>query len=145
MKDYPALALAGVFLSSLLLAQQPKPNAGPAPQMPPPPLVTPEVHPDNTVTFRFRAPNAQEVRLVREGTQPVSMQKDDQGVWAVTTPPLDPDYYGYSIVVDGQRMLDPYHHLLVPNFLTPANASVGSNRCAARRGTSSLLQIGSSG
>jgi enterochelin esterase family protein len=80
------------------------------------------VHPDNSVTFRFRAPNAQEVKLAREGTEPVAMQKDDAGVWSVTTSPLEPDYYGYSIVVDGQRMLDPYNHWLVPNLLTPANA-----------------------
>jgi enterochelin esterase family protein len=50
------------------------------------------------------------------------MQKDDKGVWAVTTPPLPPDYYGYSTIVDGVRMLDPYNHLLVPNLLTPSNA-----------------------
>jgi enterochelin esterase family protein len=50
------------------------------------------------------------------------MQKDDQGVWSVTTAPLPPDYYGYSISVDGVRNLDPYNHVLVPNLLTPANA-----------------------
>jgi len=50
------------------------------------------------------------------------MHKDDTGVWSVTTAPLPPDYYGYSVIVDGVRMLDPYNHLLVPNLLTPANA-----------------------
>jgi enterochelin esterase family protein len=102
-------------------AQQSKPAT--PPQEPPPPLVTPEVHSDNSVTFRFRAINAQEVKLEREGSEPVAMQKDDAGVWSVTTPPLVPDYYGYSVLVDGERMLDPYNHLLVPNFLTPANAA----------------------
>jgi enterochelin esterase-like enzyme len=85
-------------------------------------LTTPEVHSDNSVTFRFLAPNAQEVKLEREGAEPLAMQKDDSGVWSVTTPPLTPDYYGYSILVDGVRMLDPFNHLLVPNFLTPGNA-----------------------
>jgi enterochelin esterase-like enzyme len=104
----------------LATAQQTKPAAQP-PQMPPW-LVTPEVHPDNSVTFRYRAPNAQDVKLAREGTDPVAMQKDDQGVWSVTTAPLPPDYYGYSYSVDGVRNLDPYNHVLVPNLITPGNA-----------------------
>ncbi len=104
----------------LATAQQTKPAAQP-PQMPPW-LVTPEVHPDNSVTFRYRAPNAQDVKLAREGTDPVAMQKDDQGVWSVTTAPLPPDYYGYSYSVDGVRNLDPYNHSLVPNLITPGNA-----------------------
>jgi len=101
-------------------AQQTKPAAQP-PQMPPW-LVTPEVHSDNSVTFRYRAPNAQDVKLAREGTEPVAMQKDDQGVWSVTTAPLPPDYYGYSYSVDGVRNLDPYNHSLVPNLIMPGNA-----------------------
>lgn len=102
-------------------APQAAPAQAPAPQRPSW-LVTPEVHPDNSVTFRFLAPNAQEVKLARAGTDPVAMQKDDQGVWNLTTPPLAPDYYGYSIIVDGVRMLDPYNALLVPNLLSTSNA-----------------------
>jgi enterochelin esterase-like enzyme len=115
------LVLAFGFLwSCTAIAQQAKP-ATPPPQMPTW-LNTPEVHADNTVTFQFLAPHAQEVKLAREGADPVEMQKDDKGVWTVTTAVLEPDYYGYSIMVDGVRMLDPYNHLLVPNLLTPANA-----------------------
>lgn len=108
------------LVSSYAMAQQAKP-ATPPPQRPQW-LKTPEVHADNSVTFRFLAPNAQQVKLEREGTEPVEMQRDDQGVWTVTTAPLEPDYYGYSILVDGVRMLDPFNHLLVPNLLTPGNA-----------------------
>ena len=54
-------------------------------QSPLPPLISPEVHPDGSVTFRLRAPNAQQVSLEREGTKAVPMQKDEQGVWSVTT------------------------------------------------------------
>jgi enterochelin esterase family protein len=121
MKPPSAFIVLCLLLSTFASAQETKPAAVPPPQ-PPPRLVTPEVHPDNSVTFRFRAPNAQEVKLAREGTEPVAMLKDDAGVWSVTTAPLEPDYYGYSIIVDGQRMLDPYNHWLVPNLLTPANA-----------------------
>ena len=108
------------LLSMFLSAQQAKP-ATPAPPMLPP-LVTPEVHSDNSVTFRFRAINAQQVKLEREGAEPIPMQKDESGVWTVNTPPLPPDYYGYSILVDGQRNIDPYNHLLKPNLLSTENA-----------------------
>ena len=90
-----------------------------APQrpQPPPPLISPEVHSDNRVTFRFRAPNAKEVLLAREGTEPVHMEKDEQGVWSVTTDPLEPDFYGYSFEADGVRLIDPSNHLMKPNLL----------------------------
>jgi len=94
-------------------------------QIPPPrtpaPLVSPEVHSDGSVTFRFRAPNAVDVKLAREGAEPVPMQKDDQGVWTTTTT-LSPDYYGYSFVADGVRLIDSQNPLLVPNLLTPRSA-----------------------
>ena len=115
MKLYSALV--SFALVSTALAQDAKP-AAPPPQMPPPALITPEVHSDNSVTFRFRAPNAQEVKLTREGAEALAMQKDDAGVWTVNTAPLPPDYYGYSIVVDGQRLIDPYNSLLKPNLLS---------------------------
>ena len=114
--------LAFIFLCGLASAQQAAPPPPPVqPPQRPPSLVTPEVHSDNSVTFRFLAPNAQEVKLAREGTVPLPMQKDDKGVWTVTTAPLPPDYYGYSIAVDGVRMLDPFNHGLVPNLLSPGN------------------------
>jgi enterochelin esterase-like enzyme len=123
MKVTPSLCcLLLLGFSFRAAAQENKSQTPVRPPQPPPPLVSPEVHADGGVTFRFRDPNALDVKLEREGTEPVAMQKDDQGVWSVTTAPLVPDYYGYSFIADGERMLDPYNHLLVPNFLTPANA-----------------------
>lgn len=92
------------------------------PPEPPAPLVSPEVHADGSVTFRFRAVNAKEVQLAREGAEPTPMRKDDQGVWTVTTAPLAPDYYGYSFVADGVRLIDPENPLLTPNLLATENA-----------------------
>ncbi len=120
MKLQSLFLASSLVFSSLATAQQAKP-APAAPPQPPPHLITPEVHSDNSVTFRFRAPNAQEVKLAREGAEPTAMQKDDQGVWTVNTPPLSPDYYGYSIIVDGVRSLDPNNSGLVPNLLSPGN------------------------
>ena len=57
---------------------------------PAPPIVSPEVHPDRSVTFRFQAPNAKQVFLSREGAEKVAMTKDDQGLWSVTTAPSIP-------------------------------------------------------
>ena len=88
------------------------------PSPPPPPLISPDVQPDHRVTFRFRDPNAKEVMFAREGTtQPVPMQKDEQGVWSITTDPQEPDYYGYTFVADGVGLIDPSNPLMKPNLL----------------------------
>jgi len=101
-----------LFLSaSMLLGQAPQRTP------PPPPLISPEVHTDNRVTFRFRDPNAKAVLLALEGTQPVPMQKDAEGVWSITTDPLEPDFYGYSFEADGVRLIDPSNPLMKPNLL----------------------------
>jgi enterochelin esterase family protein len=91
-------------------------------QTSPPPVVSPEVHSDNRVTFRFRGPNVKEVAVSLEGApKPLPMEKDEQGVWSVTTEPLAPDYYGYAIVADGVTMFDPSNYAIKPNFLNRAS------------------------
>jgi len=99
-----------VFTLTVLaaLAQSPQP---------PPPIISPEIHADKTFTFRFRDPNAKEVFLAREGATRLPMQKDEQGVWSVTTDPLEPDFYGYSFVADGVGLIDPSNSLMKPNLL----------------------------
>jgi enterochelin esterase family protein len=88
---------------------------------PPQPLISPEVHPDRTVTFRFRDPTAREFSVALEGGKPRPMQKDDQGVWSLTTEPLEPDYYGYSYIADGMTLFDTHNPLLKPNLLQISN------------------------
>ncbi|HEX8984421.1 MAG TPA: alpha/beta hydrolase-fold protein [Bryobacteraceae bacterium] len=87
----------------------------------PPPVRSPEVQPDRRVTFRLRAPNAQEVFLALEGAQHAPMQKDGQGVWSLTTNPLEPDFYGYSFLVDGVGLTDPSNPVRKPNFLSQSS------------------------
>jgi 1,4-alpha-glucan branching enzyme len=58
-----------------------------------PPVQSPEVHSDRSVTFRLRAPNAKEVVLAPAGVPRAPMQKDEAGVWTVSIGPLEPDYY----------------------------------------------------
>jgi enterochelin esterase-like enzyme len=122
MRSIPALLHSSycilAMFGAMAMAQD---KAVPLPQ-PPGALVSPDVHTDRSVTFRFRAPNAREVHVDREGAEPLPMQKDDQGVWTATTAPLEPDYYGYSFVADGVRLIDPENPLLTPNLLTTESA-----------------------
>jgi 1,4-alpha-glucan branching enzyme len=37
----------------------------------------------------------------------LDMQKNDQGVWTVTTEPMKPGIYQYTFNVDGMRITDP--------------------------------------
>jgi enterochelin esterase-like enzyme len=72
------------------------------------PIISPEVLPDRTVTFRLLAPNAENVQVGGEfATRPLSMTKDEKGIWSVTTPPLEPNTYGYNFIMDGLTMPDP--------------------------------------
>jgi enterochelin esterase-like enzyme len=74
-----------------------------------PRVVSPEVLPDKTVTFRLRAPEAAKVVLNgswENGTN-IAMTKDDQGIWSVTVGPLGEQLWAYSFNVDGARVLDP--------------------------------------
>ena len=112
--------LLASFLFLLLLTATGGAQAQPAPAaQPPTPAVisSPEVHADSSVTFRFRDPNAHEVVLTLEGAKPAPMQKDDDGVWSLTTGPLQPDFYGYSFVADGVGLIDPSNPLMKPNLL----------------------------
>jgi enterochelin esterase-like enzyme len=68
----------------------------------------PEVLPDHRVVFRISAPKATEVAVSGDwitqgrGTGG-AMQKDAQGIWSLTVGPLVPDFYSYSLTVDGVR------------------------------------------
>ena len=81
-------------------------------------VLSPDVHSDGRVTFRFRDPNAQQVQVNVEGAKaPLTMLKGEGGVWTATTEPLLPELYGYSFNADGVQMLDPSNSLLKPNLL----------------------------
>lgn len=109
-----ARVLKPALLAILLSVAALTPTTAPAQQTP---IVSPEVQSDNRVTFRSRAPNAQQVELQLEGTtQRMPMGKDDAGVWSVTTGPLEPDFYGYSFVADGVALMDPRNPLMKPNL-----------------------------
>jgi len=111
----PTLALVATLgLAQTAAAQPPPPQpAGGRGQQDT--LVSPEVHPDRSVTFRLRAPQASTVTLTGDWLAtlssstggPVPMTKDASGVWSVTTPPLEPTVHLYSFTVDGMNIADP--------------------------------------
>jgi enterochelin esterase family protein len=95
--------LAATILPALAQppARQPTPNDT---------LVSPEVLPDRRVAFRIYAPRASSVTLRGDWMDtpgPVELAKDAEGVWSATVGPLAPDFYSYTLVVDGVRTLDP--------------------------------------
>ena len=78
---------------------------------------SPSVSSEGRVTFRLKAPEAREIQVHCESLPGGNMAKDDQGLWSFTTAPLEPDYYGYSFLVDGVRVLDLDNPLMKYNLL----------------------------
>lgn len=82
----------------------------------PPVISSPEVHADNSVTFRVHAPKAQNVKLEAQFLKsPVAMAKDSVGVWSITVAPVKPDIYPYSFWVDSIQINDPNNTLIFAN------------------------------
>ena len=99
-------------------------------------IESPEIHDDKSVTFRFLAPNADEVQvtgdfLPREevqtenGTAEVpgkaSLAKEDNGVWSFTSKPLTSELYSYSFIVDGLTVKDPNNPFLIRDVASVTN------------------------
>ncbi len=69
-------------------------------------LVSPEIHDDNSVTIRLYAPNAEKVTLIADFTDngnamPLSMTRNDNGVWEYRSEVLPSELYYYWFNVDG--------------------------------------------
>lgn len=82
----------------------------------PPRLSSPDVHADHSITFRYYAPEAQQVMLHGEFlTEPLTMAKDTSGIWTVTVPPVEPDIYPYFFKEDGVQLADPNNTYIFAN------------------------------
>ena len=100
------LASIAALLSFTVFAQQPAPSPKTA------------ANPDGSITFRYTNAGAQAVSVTTDAVlKPLTMQKGENGLWTVTTPPLKAEYYGYSFHVDGVEMLDPLNHAVRPNLV----------------------------
>ena len=73
----------------------------------------PKVNDDNSVTFVVIAKDAKKVSVAGDFTlkdgkdrRHFDMQRSDNGVWSVTTPPLRSEIYSYNFYIDGVRTCD---------------------------------------
>ena len=106
---HPVLVLGLAFSVHVLSAQTP--TRAPSP----PPVLSPEVHPDHRVTFRVRAQGASKVTVSGQFTKaPVALTKDADGLWSVTVDPVAPGIYEYSLNLDGIAMIDPGNREIKP-------------------------------
>ena len=96
------------------------------------------VNADNSVTFRFIAPEAQNVQVAGDfvakvednpvggmvGTGLADMTRDENGLWTLTTKPLPSELYSYLFVVDGIATADPNHPYVFRDFATISNVFI---------------------
>ena len=104
------------------------------------PVVSPEIHSDNTVTFRLKAPKAVRVQITGdflpkqkvktpqgefEVPGVTDLTEGKEGVWEFTTPEaLQPELYSYSFIVDGLRMMDPANVYMIRDVATVTNVFI---------------------
>lgn len=112
----PLTVLAALVLSSLGPTAPGRAAAPPA-AAPSAPFQSHEVHPDRSVTFRFRDAVAGQVQVRLENQKSLLAMTRTAGVWSVTTPPLAPSTYWYSFVVDGRDQMDPFNRTSIPNYV----------------------------
>lgn len=102
----PALAATG---------NEPQFTAGVMARLFPRPILSPEYRADGIV-FRFKAPDAKDVSLVSElSANPISMQRDSDGVWEVEIKEHIYDTFTYYYLVDGTPVADPQNMYLAPS------------------------------
>ena len=100
MKSALILAVLGGGLCWGQVADDCKPNILNIPE-----AKYPCINPDNSVTFRVIAPDAQKVRVSLGGGS--DMTKGPDNIWSVTSKPLVVGFHYYSLQIDGATVADP--------------------------------------
>ena len=91
------------------------------------PVVSPEIHENNTVTFRLRAPKAVKVQVMGDCIAKgiADLVENKEGVWEYTTPePLKPELYGYTFLMDGLKINDPSNVHMIRDVSTVTNVFI---------------------
>ena len=103
------MKLAGVMLlmaaASLCCAQEPG-NFQPAVTNVPD-AQYPKVDSQSRAEIRVKAPDAGKVKLNFWSGPKLDMEKQADGNWTVTTPPLAPGLHYYTVIIDGAEVSDP--------------------------------------
>lgn len=96
-------------------------------------IISPEIHENNTVTFRLRAPKAVKVEVTGDflpvekngetGKAPLTENKD--GIWEFTTnEPLASELYSYSFIVDELKINDPSNVYMIRDVASVTNVFI---------------------
>jgi enterochelin esterase-like enzyme len=80
----------------------------------PRPIISPEYGTDS-ITFRFKTPEANEVWLALENGDKKLMTKEEDGVWSISIGQYTYDTFKYCFVVDGTMVADPSNMYLSPD------------------------------
>jgi len=67
----------------------------------------PRVDGNSRVEIRFKAPEANKVRVNFWSGPKADMEKQADGFWSFITPPMAPGLHYYTIIVDGAEVADP--------------------------------------
>lgn len=74
-------------------------------------IISPEIMPDNKVTFKLYSKDASKVSISGEWQTGYgaseTLDRNDTGLFTLTVGPLKPELYGYTLMVDGVRTIDP--------------------------------------
>ena len=70
----------------------------------------PRVDNSGRVQVRVKAPDATKVKLNFWSGPKLDMEKQPDGFWAITTPPLVPGFHYYTLNIDGAEVSDPNTH-----------------------------------
>lgn len=93
-------------------------------------IISPEIRPDNSVTFRYIAPKARTVQLTGDFLTNTSMCVDmveKDGIWEYTTEPLPSELYCYAFVVDGVSVRDPNNVYMIRDVASITNIFIIGN------------------
>src|SRR5258706_1769145 len=71
---------------------------------------SPRVDGNGRVEIRVKAPDATKVRLNFWSGPKIDMEKQANGFWTVTTPPLVPGLHYYTLIIDGAEVSDTNSH-----------------------------------
>lgn len=116
MKKTYKYLLQACFIAACLLSGITSMNAQEAPWMRAR-VVSPELHPDNHVTFRIFSPDSEKITVSGNWMAGFgaseAMVRNDTGLWTLTVGPLAPEIYTYMFNSNGIRFLDPANNLVM--------------------------------
>ncbi|MBQ1912118.1 MAG: esterase [Bacteroidales bacterium] len=103
-------------------------------------LVSPQINPDHSVTFRYHNPKAKVVQITGDflPTTPIEvdlggrimiydapghadLKEGPDGIWTFTSAPLEGELYSYSFLVDGKKTMDPSNIYQIRDVATWTN------------------------